>query len=208
MIDDPATVLSEVQNHFHQWTSKHQVQPLAGCWIEVYRPSQTIDPQWYNGLMSPPTQVEVQQAISQGPVGKAGGPTCITNEMIKHLGDQGLELFVVLCMRVFTGSRCPSAWKHGLIYPIPKTATWCGDLDAVRPLTLLEYARKVCLSILTGHFSCLCSQHTILHPNNFSVLKGSSVHEPLHALNAIMEDAQERKRELWVVLQDIRWAFD
>jgi hypothetical protein len=116
------------------------VQPLAGRWIEVYKPCQTIDPQWYNGLMLPPTQVEVQQAISQGPTGKAGGPTCITNDMIKHLGGQGLELFAVLCVRVFTDSRCPSAWKCGLIYPIPKTATWCGDLDAVRPITLLEHA--------------------------------------------------------------------
>jgi hypothetical protein len=46
----------------------------------------------------------------------------------------------VLCVRVFTDSRCPSAWKCGLIYPIPKAATWCGDLDAVRPITLLEHA--------------------------------------------------------------------
>ena len=208
VIDEPTAVLSEIQGHFQQWTSKRQVQPLAGRWIEIYRPSQTIDPHWYDGLMFPPTQGEIQLAISQGPTGKAGGPTCITNEMIKHLGKQGLELFTVLCVRVFTDSQCPSAWKCGLIYPIPKTATWCGDLDAVRPITLLEHAWKVCLSVLTGRLSQLCSQHAILHPNNFSVLKGSSVHEPLHALNAIMEDAQERKRELWVVLQDICCAFD
>jgi hypothetical protein len=56
---------------------------------------------------------------------------------------------------------------------------------------LLEHARKVCLSLLTGRLSSICSQHPILHPNNFSVLKGSSIHEPLHALNTIMEDARE-----------------
>ena len=61
VIDEPALVLSEVRSHFQQWTSKHQVQPLAGHWIEVYRPSQTIDPQWYNGLMVPPTQAEVHR---------------------------------------------------------------------------------------------------------------------------------------------------
>ena len=128
--------------------------------------------------------------------------------MLKHLGAKGLELFTVLCCRVFTEARCPAAWKCGLVYPIPKAATWSGDLDAVRPITLLEHARKVCLSMLTGHLSSICSQHPILHPNNFSVLKGSSVHEPLHALNAMMEDAREQKKEMWVVLQDIRRAFD
>src|ERR1700678_1189697 len=158
--------------------------------------------------MDSPTSLEIQQAIENGPTGKAGGPTRMTNEMIKHLGKHCLALFSVLCSRVFKESRCSSAWKCGLIYPIPKTATWSGDLDAVRSITLLEHARKVCLAILTGHLSSICSQHKVLYPNNFSVLKGSSVHEPLHALNSMMEDAQERKRELWVVLQDIQQAFD
>ena len=78
----------------------------------------------------------------------------------------------------------------------------------MRPITLLEHARKVCLAILTGLLSDICTRHKILHPNNFSVLKGSSIHEPLHALNSVMEDARERKQELWIVLQDIRRAFD
>ena len=154
--------------------------------------------------MDEPTAAEVQQAISNGPTGKAGGPTHTTNEMMKNLGVQSQELFTVLCSKVFTESRCPGAWKCGLIYPIPKAARWSGDLDAVRPLTLLEHARKVCLAILTGRLSDICSRHKILHPNNFSVLKGSSIQEPLHVLNAMMEDAHERKKELWVVLQDIR----
>jgi ribonuclease HI len=208
IIDEPAAVLQEVGRHFQQWTAKHQVQPLFGRWIDIYQPSTSINPGWYAGLMDPPSAQEVQHAVCQGPTGKAGGPTHITNEMIKHMGVRGQELFAVLCQRVISSAECPSAWKQGLIYPIPKSATWSGDLDAVRPITLLEHARKVCLSILTGRLSRICSKHTILHPNNFSVLKGSSIHEPLHALNALMEDARECKKEMWVILQDIKRAFD
>ena len=203
ILDEPATIMQEVHNHFQQWTSKQNVQPLSGLWCEVYQPMPSIDPSWYSGLMNAPTLQEVLQAITNGPTGKAGGPSHLTNEMLKHLGVKGQELFAVLCSKVFTESRCPAAWKCGLIYPIPKAATWSGDLDAVRPITLLEHARKVCLAILTGRLSGICSQHKVLHPNNFSVLKGSSIHEPLHALNSMMEDAQERKKELWIVLQDI-----
>src|SRR5271168_1791510 len=36
VIDNPADVLSEVHNHFKQWTSKRQVQLLSRFWAEVY----------------------------------------------------------------------------------------------------------------------------------------------------------------------------
>ena len=91
MIDEPAEVLTEVQSHFQQWTSKRQVQPLSGCWVEIYKPAERIDPLWYAGLMDPPTSLEMQQAIQNGPTGKAGGPTRTTNEMIKHLGERCLD---------------------------------------------------------------------------------------------------------------------
>ena len=75
IIDEPMAVLQEVQNHFQRWTAKRQVQPLSGRWVEVYSPVQSIEPSWYSGLMTCPTLREVQQAISKGPVGRAGGPT-------------------------------------------------------------------------------------------------------------------------------------
>ena len=122
IIDEPAVVLQEVGRHFQQWTAKRQVQPLFGRWIDVYQPATSIDPGWYAGLMDPPSAQEVQHAVCQGPTGKAGGPTHITNEMIKHMGVRGQELFAVLCQRVISSAECPSAWKQGLIYPIPKVS--------------------------------------------------------------------------------------
>ena len=86
MIDEPAAVLAEVQGHFQCWTSKCQVQPLTGLWADIYKPAERIDPLWYSGLMDPPTSLEVQKAICDGPTGKADGPTHTTNKMIKHLG--------------------------------------------------------------------------------------------------------------------------
>ena len=49
--------------------------------------------------MDEPTAIEVQQAISNGPTGKAGGPTHTTNEMIKHLGVLSQELFTVSALK-------------------------------------------------------------------------------------------------------------
>ena len=108
VIDEPAVVLQEVGRHFQQWTAKCHVQPLVGQWVDVYQPAPSIDLIWYAGLMHPPSSLEVHQAVHQGPTGKAGGPTHITNEMIKHMGIKGQELFTVLCQRVITGAKCPS----------------------------------------------------------------------------------------------------
>ncbi|KAG0365641.1 hypothetical protein BGX24_004032 [Mortierella sp. AD032] len=43
---------------------------------------------------------------------------------------------------------------------------------------------------------------------NFSVLKGTMTKDPIHILNAVMEDAREYKKEAWVLLQDMRRCFD
>lgn len=44
IIDEPAVVMQEVHNHFQQWTSKWEVQPLSGIWTDIYQPMISIDP--------------------------------------------------------------------------------------------------------------------------------------------------------------------
>src|SRR5690606_87317 len=101
----------------------------------------------------------------------------------------------------------PMAWKTGILHSIPKAAEWSGNLADVRPITLLEHARKIFLSIITSRLSTIFSRHGILRGPNFSVLKGTTTKDPLHILQAAMEDAREFKKEQWVVFQDIRRCF-
>ncbi|KAG0196189.1 hypothetical protein BGX28_010452 [Mortierella sp. GBA30] len=56
--------------------------------------------------------------------------------------------------------------------------------------------------------SRIMSRHNILRGPNYSVLKGTTTKDPIHALHAVLEDARENKRELWVVFQDMRRCFD
>jgi hypothetical protein len=102
----------------------------------------------------------------------------------------------------------PKQWKMGIIYCIPKSAEWSGDMADVRPITLLEHSRKLLFSILTERLSRIFSRHNVLRGPNFSVLKGTTTMDPLHILNAVLEDARAQKKELWVVFQDMRRCFD
>src|SRR5437868_12505753 len=43
---------------------------------------------------------------------------------------------------------------------------------------------------------------------NFAGLVGSSTESPIHVLSMIIEEAKEKNKELWLMLQDMRKAFD
>jgi hypothetical protein len=51
-------------------------------------------------------------------------------------------------------------------------------------------------------------ERNILKGPNFAGLPGNSTEEPVHIVNAIMEDAKDSNKELWLVLQDMKKAFD
>ncbi len=54
-----------------------------------------------------------------------------------------------------------------------------------------------------------CRKHSILKGNNCSVLKGTSTHVPINILTNIIEDAKmSKEQEAWLVLQDMRKAYD
>ncbi|KAG9289447.1 hypothetical protein G9A89_008008 [Geosiphon pyriformis] len=83
-----------------------------------------------------------------------------------------------------------------------------GTLINTRPIALIETARKILSKILSNRISLACSRYNILHDNNFSVLKGTFTQFSIFAVGSIVENALEKNRELWLVLQDICKAYD
>jgi hypothetical protein len=65
------------------------------------------------------------------------------------------------------------------------------------------------MKLLTNRLSTkLSANNDILKDHNYAGLPGKSTHEPIHILNAIMEDARESKKELWILMQDMSKAYD
>ena len=48
----------------------------------------------------------------------------------------------------------------------------------------------------------------ILKGANFAGLEGESTAAPIHILHNLMEDAKQGKKEMWILFQDIKKAFD
>ena len=82
------------------------------------------------------------------------------------------------------------------IYPIPKDLNWQYNLSNVKPIALLETLRKCTTKIFTKRLAQICCRKNILKEPNFAGLPGGSTEEPVHIINAIMEDAKDNKKEL------------
>ena len=92
--------------------------------------------------------------------------------------------------------------------PIPKETDWQYNLNNVRPIALLETLRKCMTKILTNRLTQVFGEKKILKGPNLAGLPGSSTEELVHIINAIMEDAKDNNKELWLVFQDMKKAFD
>src|ERR1700752_2388698 len=78
----------------------------------------------------------------------------------------------------------------------------------MRPIALLETFHKCTTKVLTKHFSKIISEKTILQGPNFAGLPGNSTEEPIQILNAVIEEAKEQNKELWILFQDMKKAYN
>jgi hypothetical protein len=73
---------------------------------------------------------------------------------------------------------------------------------------LLETLRKMTVRILNTRLGLILKEKNILKGHNYAGLPGDSTNTPIQILNNILEDSREQKKELWVLLQDMKKAFD
>ncbi|KAG9299851.1 hypothetical protein G9A89_003395 [Geosiphon pyriformis] len=76
------------------------------------------------------------------------------------------------------------------------------------PIALIETTRKILSKILADYISVACSKFNVLQDDNFSVLKGMFIQSLVFAVRSVIEDALEKNRKVWLVLQDIQKAYN
>ncbi|GET62489.1 RNA-directed DNA polymerase from mobile element jockey-like [Rhizophagus irregularis DAOM 181602=DAOM 197198] len=209
LITDEEKIKDIVNDHFQNIAgSTNQPKILSEYWAKFYFPQDEINDKIYKDLMVEPTNDELNEALNKLSNNKASGPTGISNEMLKHTSPEFKEIIRKLIILIFNNQEIPLEWKYANVYPIPKPKPWGCQLVNTRPITLLEMAKKLMVSIMNARLSTILQKNKILKGLQFAGLPFSSTFEPLRIINEIIQDANENDKELWILSLDMSKAYD
>ncbi|KAG9286975.1 hypothetical protein G9A89_001213 [Geosiphon pyriformis] len=67
---------------------------------------------------------------------------------------------------------------------------------------------KILSKLLSDRILSVCGLFNIFCEDNFSVLKGTTTQSPIFTIGSIVEDTLKKDHKLWLVLQDMRKAYN
>src|SRR6185437_75460 len=209
VITEPQEIKETTKKHFQCWT-KHITldEPEWEKWEQEYQPIDAIPDNIYADICTTITEEEISNIIKNSPLSKATGPSLISNEMLRHLPQNGIKVLAKIFNAIFTIELIPTMWGNSLIWPIAKKTEYNGDLTQTRPITLIEHSRKIFTKIMTNRLNLIFTKHHILSYANNVAIPLTSTSQPIQQLSHIIEHAQIYKKELWIMSQDMSKAYD
>ena len=210
LISEEKQVLEKTRDHFQaQFRQRNIANTLENdTWKEIYSPQKRIQEDWYDDLDKEVAAEEWEDMLCSLRRKSAPGLSGISYTLIKASSSFAQQLFRSFISACIAAGTMPKRWKIAMIYLIPKDCDWNYSLANVRPIALLESFRKCMTRIYTKRLTNILIKRSILRGPNFAGLPGNSTESPIHILNSIIEDAHTKKNELWILLQDMRKAFD
>ncbi|GES90563.1 RNA-directed DNA polymerase from mobile element jockey-like [Rhizophagus clarus] len=217
--DNNEDTLYTEENEVKEQTNVH-FQTIAGAincekhlsqhpeWQDQYQPKRDIQHTIYSDLMKYLTLNKWIDNVKSLPNNKASSPSGISYKMLKNLNEDNqsfLYAFICVCMDL---NNISDEWKKTTIYLIPKLKPFFANLTNTRLITLLKTSRKAFISLLNRHLSRILKNNNVLKGNQFAALPGNSTFEPIRMINEIIQDAKENNKELWLLSQDLRKAYD
>ncbi len=214
---DQPSVLRKVKRHFEAWfknpktfaTKIKQKLEQNPMWKKIYDPSLlNIDATIYKNLMDPVSEEELISTLSLLPKKKASGITGVPNEFFTNTGPKFRNILLQLINLCLQFNDIPNQWKKAQIFTIPKSHQWDGDLNQLRPITLLECGRKLLTKILTNRLSSILETNSVLQSNNYGFRAGRSTNDALLILRNCIDIANQTKHPLYLACLDIKRAYD
>jgi hypothetical protein len=167
-----------------------------------------VNKEIYSNLLNKITEEEWSNALSRAKNKSVPGVTGISYPLIKKAGAKAHSIFRILADRCIAEGNIPAKWKIGQLYPIPKGEDWNYDLSNIRPIVLLEAFRKTVVRVITKRLDHILVKYKVLEGPNYAGLSGDCTASPIHIMNNIMEEARQKNKEIWILFQDMKKAFD
>ena len=136
---------------------------------------------------------------------KAPGTDDITSDIFKIGGEEISKHLVKLYNQILHDKQIPKKWKEAKIILLHKKGDKA-DIKNYRPISLLSHAYKIFTRILQNRIQRILDENQPREQAGFR--GGCSTTDHLHALNQLIEKANEYQLNLCVGYIDYEKAFD
>ncbi|CAB4403165.1 unnamed protein product [Rhizophagus irregularis] len=206
---EPGEVKEAVDNDFASMFRKRNTlqNTLTPIWQQIYEPAGKFK-EVMESTIEEITMEEWNNTIKDLNKKSTAGLSGINYKIILQLPEELVHFLVKFGNLTLQTGLVPMAWKTSIILPIPKPTNFEYNILNTRPIALLDCFRKTFTKIITNRLSSVLKQYNVLQGYNCCSLPGECTNEPIHLVNNFIEDARENKKELWVLTQDMKKAFD
>ena len=181
---------------------------------ECYQPQLQTNQQrnkaegWWERILDPILPSDTASAIQNIRLASAPGKSEISNRLLKLLDDDNINILTHQFNTWFTQGEVPDEINTAVLSLLPKTPNGLSDLNATRPIALMESILKVYEHIIIGRLVSTLHTHHILDGAQFGALPGGGTAAPLRTLRAITDDARQSNNPLYLFIADLTKAFD
>ena len=150
------------------------------------------------------TRKEVKEAIGNTKSGKAAGCSGLGVDLIKHLGESGVDMMHEILKRVWEEEKMPEEWEKSEIVPIYKQKGDPLDCGNFRGIKLLEHGMKIMEKILERRLR----QIIPIDDMQFGFSPGKGTTDAAFILQQLQEKHLEACKDLLLTFVDLEKAYD
>ncbi len=161
-----------------------------------------------SGVNEPFTTREVLKGIKALKNNKAPGGDNITNEMLKNVPFNVLNIITGIFNIILDTGNVPTSWASGSIKPIYKNKGDKKNVDNYRAITLVSCFGKLFTSLLNRRLTEMLESNNVISEAQAGFRAGHSTIDHIFALKAIIELYLAQGRKLYCAFVDYRKAFD
>ena len=151
------------------------------------------------------TEKEIRDSIKMTP-NKAPGPSGVRITLFKRFIDDFAPILTQIANEALLCGTTGQFLMKGTITLIPKKEN-SQKVNDLRPITLLEIARKIITKAMTLRMKKCLSKNNIINENQFCH-PGRLIHDNVHTLRLLIERAKQNKKPLHSIFLDCSKAFD
>jgi hypothetical protein len=150
------------------------------------------------------TNVEVAIALNHMKMGKSGGESEVTTELLKAGGQIAVEYLTKLFNQIWSEHKLPEDWTKSLIVPIYKRKGDTLICANYRPIKLVEHPMKILEKVIMARLKNLID----IDEMQRGFVAGRSTMDAIFLVRQIQEKFLEKHRTLWMAFVDLEKAYD